>query len=203
MTNYFFCTTLQFTESGTIAAPCLCFLDYIFSSYTSFPLGWALSLCNKPEETGICACCTHRPICTKPVFFTCQLWLYLIRHSCFLIIPVVQRRSDLNMSATGTVAPLHLLIAIVSPWKVFQIMAVVFSWQGGEHGECVDGFHSTSEMGVECLWNVLKKTNTSRKQMEKKEGELTWRDTKIGSSPGVFSLCFSINVSLSQEKQWF
>lgn len=57
---------------------------------------------------------------------TCQLWLHLIRYGCFLIVPVVQGRSDLNKSA----AELHLLIAIVSPWKVFQIMAVVFSRRG-------------------------------------------------------------------------
>ncbi len=157
-----------------------------FSCYISFPAGWALSCCNKPEETQIFVHVAHINPCAQNLFLdSCQLWLHLIWYGCFLIIPDVQR-SDLNKSATGTeVPPPDLLIAIVSPWKVFQNTAVVFSWWG----KCVDGFHSNAEMGgavgakaCEMCWK-----NEPWKQMKKGTKwleERLWKRLALASSPG-------------------
>lgn len=140
------------------------FSGYIFS----FPAGWALSCCNKTEETQIFVHVAHINPCAQNLFLeSCQLWLRLIWCGCFLIIADVQR-SDLNKSATGTeVPPLHLLIAIVSPWKVFQNTAVVFSLRG----KCVDGFHSNADMGgavganaCEMCWRNKQALKTNEKR---------------------------------------
>lgn len=133
-------TCTKASQSCTVLLSSHCFLLLHFLSSWLSPI----LLQQIRRDTDIHACCTHKPTCAESVLDTCQLWLSLIRYSCFLIIPVVQRRSDLNKSATGTgVPPLHLLMAIVSPWEVFQSMAVVFS----RRGKCVDGFHSDSEVG--------------------------------------------------------
>lgn len=153
-----------------LASTLYLYLQIIFPSIRlPLPAGWALSCCNKPEETQIFVHVAHiNPHAQNLFLDTCQLWLHLIRYGCFLIVRVVQRMDDLNKSAIGTkVPPLHLLIAIVSPWKVFQNTTVVFSRRGKMCGWLPWQLGYRRDCWSRCLWNVLyKQTSKPWKQMK-------------------------------------